>query len=324
MNRDSWVWLLSEYRAGRCSPEELEEVEHGLRMNAEVRDLYVDLINLEVGLGQCAEAVWVERQATLIAGGTSRGPVARRAWAGIAAGIALGLMAGILLSASVVRAFTGTRGAARGEMLGLANGDFETPTAPLSEGVPRAAAVWGGDFAQTVDAEQGVIPSRGGRMLKFLRADNQLTPPESRPAVSEMWQVISLRSDRSTVAAPPRQIEIAARFNAADLASGERMTFGVSLHAFAGFVEEAPELWRHHKTQALASASQEELLDRRTSSWQTLRARMALPPEATILLVGLRASRKGADPVNQDFGAHYVDEVEVYFVEPSPEILPTP
>jgi hypothetical protein len=317
MNREAWVWLLSEYLSGRCAPSESAKVEEALRTREEVRDLYVDFINLETGLNQCADAVWMERQSAQIASMPSRERGWRRAWVGTAAGVALGLMAGIVLSASMVWAFAGSKTLGKGELLSLAHGDFETEMDLLSDGIPTVAGVWGGDFARVVEAEQGVMPVEGRHMLKFLRADNRLTPPESRPAVAEVWQVIDLGSQALAEGMNSRPVEVAARFHAAESAAGERMTFGVSLHAFTGKVGEAPTLWRNHKSQALASASQEELWEAGTASWQSLRARMVLPREATLLLVGLRASRKGDVPNRQEFGAHYVDGVQVYFVEPS-------
>lgn len=324
MNREAWVWLLSEYLSGRCAPSESAKVEEALRTREEVRELYVDVINLETGLNQCADAAWMERQAAQIAAASSPGRAWRRSWVGVAAGVALGLMVGIVLSASMVWAFAGHKTLGRGELLRLADGDFETEMKPLPDGVPTVAGVWCGDFSRVVEAEQGVMPAQGRRMLKFLRADNRLTPPESLPAVAEIWQLIDLGSQALTEGMTSRPVEVVARFHAADFAAGERMTFGVSLHAFTGNAEEAPTLWRNHKSQALASASQEELWESRGASWQSLRARMALPREATLLLVGLRASRKGEVLNRQEFGAHYVDGVEVYFAEPSSPSSQTP
>jgi hypothetical protein len=113
-------------------------------------------------------------------------------------------------------------------------------------------------------------------------------------------------------------VEVLARFNGLVTAAEERLAFGVSLHAFAGEAHGGPELWRNHRTLALASASKEELADREPATWQTLRTRIVLPAEATVLLLGLRVVRKGVRVVDGVFGSHYADDVQLYFVESGP------
>lgn len=323
MNHEGWRWALFEYLAGRADEVQSLRIESRLREDTAFRDLYLDMINVEIGLRQSAEVVWMERQGMRCELHPSKGAPMRRRWVGIAAGMVIGLLAGVLLSASVGWAFQVTKTPGRGESIALGNGDFEGGLALLADGVPRSSGAWGGDFAEVVGMDGGVVPHGGKRMLKFLRADNRLTPIGSRPAVAEMWQVIDLSSGAHAIGDVSRQIEAVIRFDAAAV-SGDRVTFGVSLHAFAGAVSEAPELWRDHNALAIASASREELADEHPNVWQTLRVRMALPREAKVLLVGVRASRKGSHLERAEFGAHYVDDVEVFFADHPQPITPSP
>lgn len=316
MNEESWAWLLSEYIADRVSPEERLRVEEALQQQPDVRRLYVDLINLDVGLAQVSEAVWIQNMEQTSESRIATPSPLRAGWFGVAAGVAVGICTGIVLSASMVWAFSGPKPAARAEALPLANPDFEEGSAPGADGVPSVPRVWGGDYAAFAGPENGVTPASGARMLKFLRADNRLTPPDSRPAAGEIWQLLDLGTLPS-FAATVRHVEVSVRFNSAKGGKDEHVTFGVSLHAFRGDVRDGPALWRNHRTLALAAASKEELADEDTGSWQTLSTRLELPREATVLLIGLRVARKGVKTEDPEFQAHYVDQVQLHLVEPT-------
>lgn len=310
-----WIFAIGEYLAGRACAQESQRIEAALRSQPEVLRLYLDLVNLDIGLTQAAQARWMEAMGEASGGAPVVHGPPRSGWKGVAAVGVAGLLTGVLLSASMVWAFSGTRSGGRMEMLPLSNADFEEGGAPEADGVPSASATWGGDYAEFATAQNGVQPFRGMRMLKFLRADNRLTPPDSLPAVAEMWQFVPLSPTAVGSETASRSVEVLARFNGLVTAAEERLAFGVSLHAFAGGVQEGPELWRNHRALALASASKEELADREPATWQTLRTRMVLPGEATVLLLGLRVVRKGGRLVDGVFGSHYADDVQLYFVE---------
>jgi hypothetical protein len=314
MNEDLWVWQIGEYLGGRASPEEGRALEAALASDAHLRRLYVDVVNLEAGLVNSSESRWMAQmlQASepAVGGGRARGSV----WGGMVAGLLLG----VSLSASVVWAIGVSRGEARGGAVPVANADFESGEAPMSEGVPRVVGIWGGDFAEFAGARDAVSPASGRRMLRFLRADNRLTPPDSATAVSEVWQVL----DVAQFPAPPGRrasvVELAVRFNASEPGSEERVVFGASLFAFAGDAARGPELWNEHRRLALASTSVEDPLDHEVGTWQTLQARLSLPAEARVVLLGLRVGRKGPGAASPVFGSQYADDVRVRVVESVP------
>lgn len=227
----------------------------------------------------------------------------------LAAGVFIGLFGSSIVWAMVGRLVP----PATMTPLPLGDGGFEISHSLEFDGIPTKPRIWGGDFAAIVKDEAGVSPAEGRHMLQFLRGNNRLTPPDVRSSVAEIWQVVDLNDphakavrlngDQSAV------IEVSARFNATAEASAERVAFGVSVLAFAGDVGELPELWRARREMALAVSDKEELADADQSSWQTLIAQVTVPIEANLLLVQLRATRKGPGKRPQEFAQHFVDDV---------------
>jgi hypothetical protein len=316
MNEDEWMWMLSEFIAGRGSPESRLLVKEALSRDPRVRNMYVDLINLEEGLRLCAEGRWMERsESELSEDSIGAGRHWRRnVWVGVAAGVALGA----LLSVSMVWAFAGVRRDVKGLPVEVANADFESTESPHDAGVPSVIGHWGGDYSEITGKQGQVAPFSGMRMLRFLRADNRLTPSDSMPAVSEVWQWVKVERFPVHPGRRVSALELSARFNGEEDAARERVAFGVSLWAFNADVTEGPALWQEHRTLALASGSREELADRDGVSWQTVTTRLSVPAESNLVLLGLRVGRKGAGEKSPVFGAHYVDDVRLHVVETIP------
>lgn len=237
---------------------------------------------------------------------------ARRTLISAAAGLLIGLCSASVVWAMAINQWRGPKA----QPLPLFDGAFEVSESVGDEGVPTRAGVWGGDFAKVVSSDGGVVPAEGRRMLQFLRGDNRLTPADAKSHVAELWQVVDLRSldlKRQMPSAMKRSavVEVSAQFNAtADLAN-ERLAFAVSVLAFSGDVSEMPELWRGRRELALAAADKEEMADSDASQWQKLTAQVTVPQEANLLLVQVRATRKGPGPKSQEFGGAFVDAVAV-------------
>ena len=229
---------------------------------------------------------------------------------------AIGLLLG-LCSASVVWAMALNQWRVPKTLpLPLFDGGFEVSDLLGDEGVPTRAGVWGGDFAKVVSSERGVVPVEGRRMLQFLRGDNRLTPADAKSSVAELWQVVDLqaldlKSEVSSVKKQPAVVEVSAQFNATADTANERLAFAVSVLAFSGDVSEMPELWRGRRELALAAADKEEMADSDANQWQKLTAQVTVPPDANLLLVQVRATRKGPGPKSQEFGGAFVDAAGV-------------
>lgn len=227
-----------------------------------------------------------------------------RSIAALAAGVLIGLCC-----ASAVWAMVGHGRLSKLTPLPLVDGSFESSNAPSDEGVPIKTGVWGGDFAANVERADDIAPIAGRRMLRFLRGDNRLTPPDVKSSVAEIWQVVELDAERRKTLRQSQVVEVGAKFNVTATAASEKVAFGVSVLAFAGDVVQGPELWRERRELALATSDKEELADSRSDSWQKLTAQVTVPRETNLLLVQLRVTRKGPGPLGQEFGGHFVDDV---------------
>jgi hypothetical protein len=313
MNEDQWFWTLSEFLDGRGTLENRRLVDEALACDPRVQKMYVDLINLEEGLSRSSEERWMEAQAELEEVGASVWG-RRSAW-NLWAGLVAGGVLGALLSASVVWAFNGGRWEAKTQPVAIANADFESGNALQASGVPGQVGLWGGDYAEITGEQRGVMPASGMRMLKFLRADNRLTPLDSLTAAGEVWQWVKVDQFPAHAGRRVAAVELSARFNAVEDAAEEMVAFGVSLWAFDADVAAGPALWREHRMLALASGSREELADRDSGTWQTVTARMSVPAEANLVLLGVRVGRKGTGKKSPVFGAHFVDDVRLRVVE---------
>jgi|GEM_PF-1067700 hypothetical protein len=287
-----------------------------LRSNAGARRLMARLLADEQAIVNCLREEGIV--ALLDPAAAAGGPVApiklaarpfawRRALAAAAAGLVVGLF-----SASLVYGLVMQRGLVNeGIPVPLADGGFESGVEPAAEFVPARTGLWSGDFATLSEGGPEMVPSEGKRMLKFLRTDNRLSPAGVMPSAGELWQVVDLTEARAALGHELAVIEVSARFNQAAVSGGEKTAFGVGLMAFSGSAADAPAVWRERRELALAQADKEELADAEPGTWQRLSAQMTVPREANLLLVQIRAVRKGRGPHSPVLGAHFTDDVRL-------------
>lgn len=244
---------------------------------------------------------------------------AKRPWFQAVAQLAAGLIIGAFLTSAVWAYGLPLISAATQKTLPIANGGFEDFFNPPAQGVPRSPGMWSGDFVTITSTENGIHPRSGNRMLRFLRADDAFTAPGIHVVASELWQSVDLRPLRSMMGKGPVTVQLSAWFNAVPH-PGRRCTAGVSLGAYSEEPSAGPQLWRSRHQLSLAESEREELIDDDPETWQRVDTQVAVPPDATLLLVQIRVSDKSAEPHAgaSSFSGHYADEVTLRVVDPQP------
>lgn len=196
--------------------------------------------------------------------------------------------------------------------LPLTDSDFESPQSIPAEGIPSRPAVWSGDFSRTVEAENGIIPRHGVRMLRFLRSDHNHSSPRERSFVGEVAQVIDLRPLRAGLGKTEYLLEMSAHFNAIAQAPAGRYEFAVKAAAFRGDPADAPRFWEEPESSQSRS-HRCVTADSDAATWQRLALPLMVPADADFLVLECAAVWKGPQTGESAVGfpGHYVDRVEV-------------
>ncbi|MEY5012127.1 MAG: hypothetical protein RLZZ253_3266 [Verrucomicrobiota bacterium] len=328
--KTEWEVLIAQFLDGRIDQAALEKLEEQLQRNPGARRHLRSMASLENGLRdwagvKAAREAW--REAAPISPGGARG-FRSRSWP-VAAAIAVG---GMLVG------FSGSLLFAKGLLLkdppairiALGNEDFEKPADLGTGGVPSMYGIWGGDFAEVVPEDQGVVPPRGAKsMVRFLRADNQNSPPGEVQGVSQLWQVVDLKPVRVREGRGALMVELGAWFNAASVVPEKGHVFGVHLTAFQGGSKLAGEAWKSPRQTALASGSRHQKADEDPAGWQWVSVRIHVPAEADSLLLSVYCGEGVSRGVKRTetavFPGQYVAGVRLnYFQRPVSVKTPTP
>ncbi len=301
MNTD-WHELIQRYIAGTITDEEARTLQDALKRDAELADLYLSYVNLDVVLEAKAEAVEMTP-------GVDRAivPPPQR-WIGLfrqmrplsaaAAGLVIGLF-----SASVVFGFVVQRGLEKRTPVAVFAPGFENAQMPLANGFPGGPGQWSGDAAQAVAAENGVVPKEGNVMLRL--------EPMSK-GVPRIYQVLDLQSLPPDAGGESREIEISASFATA----GAEASVRYLIRAFG--VTEAPEnldaAWFDRRDESIASATKGLDVTPGATGWQTFSVKIQAPRAARslVLFFGTRTPDKAARTV-----PHYLDDVRVSLLTPT-------
>jgi hypothetical protein len=241
----------------------------------------------------------------------SRVPAGLRPLGLIAAGLALGVF-----MTGLAWAMTRTEPAPP-EVL-LAEG-FESSAAPIAAGVPTAADVWSGDLAELVEAQAGVEPAGGRRMLRFVSADYS-GKPNPGGYIGEIYRLIDVRRYRRTTSGDA-VVQVSALFNAAAAAAADKFHYSLSLYALdeATAAEGSTPGAAVLAERALATSRRSnDVLDADAGSWQKMSVELRLPPNAEYLLVRLAVGHAGPSRTtvgHETFVAHYADDVRVVLAE---------
>ncbi len=320
--------LLIESRTRPFTPPEREELNASLRHDAGARCHAARFLLDDTALAEDLRAAQVENlmrdDASGLIAGTSEdfAPPARRpAWqwrplTSLAAGLVLGLFC-----ASMVWAYAVPRAAELvNRVVPLANGDFESNTQPLADGVPRGFGVWSGGSTRIVESEQGIQPRSGEHMLKIIRSNSRTDSASPERPAGDIMQLVDLRSFKEETASGNAVLEVSASANTSETESG-RYRFGVRAFAFSGRPEDlgsdTPEILQ----SALAASHNGVVLGARPEKWQTVTARLLVPAEADFAMIKLTVSQREAFSGPVEFAGHYIDDVKLLLrVQPSSSV----
>lgn len=303
---------------GPLTAEESTRLSELLRDDPAAQEAYLDHVMMDALLerefGGVAPAV-TRSEAIASRDVVVRGPWRRfRSMAKMAAALFVGAFL-----ASAVWAYALPRvSAAKRVRLPIGDGSFENGGAPGQDGVPVRPGVWGGDFSRVVDAEQGVQPHEGRRMLRLVSADNSQTPAGAPRRAAELWQVVDVRPMRGLLGRGPAAVEVSAFFKAVPPAIKDRFVYGLAIYAFHGDPVSGPEAWKMRRELALAGMDKEESAESVAAQWRPLAAQITVPPDADFLLVQARFVCKTPGPLTTpvEFAGHYLDDFALHVVLP--------
>ena len=232
-------------------------------------------------------------------------------------------VAGIVVSAlctSAVWAYAGQWLSPKPKVSHLSSTDFENIPAVPPAGIPSQPGQWSGDYSRIVDAENGIHPHSGRRMLRFLRADNALASKGAPNYVGEAAQVIDLRPLRAELQQGASQIEITAWFASSDIhTKNEQFRFLLKAATFKGTPSEAPVLWEDTAQAALSMVQRQTPHAAAPVQWESLSISIPIPPTADLLVFECGVLQCGTRPRSGtvEFPGHYVDDVSVVLRTPA-------
>ncbi len=294
--------LIRRYIDGDAAEADREELQDKLRCDPTTRRLFARYANIDATLG---------------GGGIALGEVAfparpaRTTWLSgrpliaAAAGIVFGMFC-----TSIVFAYVGP---SLGRVLTLLQDSFESGPAPEVTGMPREIGKWSGDFTEIVGEQQGVKPSSGKQMLRFLRADYEGKVNPEGSYMSDVYRLVDVRAYRREFGDGGAVAQLSAGFNAVPFPEGAGFDCAVFLHALdaetALVLREKQDANVIRESLAMA-CNHRARLDRDPKTWQPVSAELRLPAHTEFLLIHLAVqSSLSRRPVT--FDGHYLDDVRL-------------
>jgi hypothetical protein len=303
----NWHDLIQRYLSGTITDDEARSLEQQLTADPDLRDWYLDALNLDSALEATAEsaqtALSLPVPLSYRAQSSARHGSARwlswRPLTAAAAGIVFGM-----LCTSVVFGFVGQRGVEKKTPLALVQPGFEDAQMLLAKGFPDDSARWGGDEARVVTAENGVQPKDGHHMLRL-----ETTASGAPVLYPRLYQVIALPPSTAEL----RDIEVSASFVTAD--PGSSPYYSIRVYA----VTQVPELlgpdWFDDRNDVIAMAARGMDNPPDSTGWQSFGLRVQVPDKARSLVVFFGVKNKETSPAKRP---HYLDDVQVSFIDSPP------
>jgi hypothetical protein len=299
------AWL--RLHDGALSPKELADLEADLRASPELRREFAEFQVLATALHDR-----LRREAYAPAPSLPRTSWIKRALLrpaiGIAAGIALGIGCTTLVFAFTAAATPTTKTIP----LQLVDGSFESGIPMAAFGMPAQPGHWSGDFSDIVEAENGISPAAGSRMLRFLRADNAGKPTSTLNYVGEAAQIIDVRPYRVELRSGQASAEISAAFNSIPLPAGHKESFEVKLAAFRGDMVDGRRFWTDPEA-AFSRAQRSIVADSDPATWQRIAVQIPIPEDTDFIMIQCATVRREPRLTEgvATFAGQYVDDVEV-------------
>lgn len=254
---------------------------------------------------------------------TSLGRVVR------AATIPLTLVIGSLVGMGVAWAVVPQVRSALTIPLRIANGGFEdeppgsimaTAKADRLEQLPETFIAWGGDRVRVCDAEQGITPFEGERMLAFEKAlpgpgDEAVTRADS----CDLFQVVDLSAYRPQIARGGCTLTAVAHVIDAGAVRSVATDFVVRMHVFSGAAAGVLTGWPHTRLEAIATGTERVTSFGGQAAWRELTAQASLPKDASFAILQIDATNMDRTPGRPAavFDRHYCDDVRLALTVPT-------
>jgi hypothetical protein len=226
-----------------------------------------------------------------------------RNWRPISLAASIGILIGTFSSPSTW-AFTAERR--------IWTESFEGMPTNTSPGIPKQPAVWSGDEAQMVQAENGVKPKSGLKMLRFLSASY---PGEnsSSSSWSDVYRLVDVR-DLGGPITERTAIRLSAHFTAVPSPPSEKYQFSVALYALENVPSgEDAHLRLPSILEASLATGSRIVPITAPGTWQELSQELVVPPETRFVLIHIsmvKALPKRGSGVAL-FTGHYVDDLRL-------------
>ncbi len=206
----------------------------------------------------------------------------------------------------------------------LLHDSFEQPPFPRANNAPKEPGFWSGDVTQPVGPEQGITPSDGQTMLRFISTAPEGESPAFHSA-SEIWRFIDLDGIRKKAGRPADAelpLTLSAAFNGIPAQPGRQPQCELQLVATDSSPAAGENVWlgRSRKAsiagnprQCLVSAYRTEAIDRDPASWQQLTVTVTAPPAARYLLLHCLVSDNSLDVAepSERLPGNYVDDIRL-------------
>lgn len=313
----NWHDLIERYISGTITEAETEALEQQLKTDADLRDWYLDAVNLDSALELTAESAELAMILPVppshrVLTPASSHPFRWLSWRPLTAAAA-GLVIGMFCT-SVVFGF-GVRSFER--VVSLLRESFESGPAPMVTGVPQELNLWSGDYSEIVDSYEGVKPEQGTKMARLLRSDfeGRTVPLPSRQG--DLMRVVDVRPFQSEANGADVVLTLSALFNAVTFPATERYDGMVTIYALGADTDLRGATEDSVKEDALAfSVGRFPALDRVPSTWQPASTRLLLPAgtafvmlKASVCRMPVGSKSLSSLPESVTFAGHFVDDV---------------
>lgn len=196
----------------------------------------------------------------------------------------------------------------------LHSAGFEDVLKVSTDGMPMTLGTWGGDMAEIVGRQSGILPQSGDRMLSFVLTGGG--PVHGREtnvwSASEQWQFVDLTPYKDAIDNGVTA-ELSAFFNrvSAEDAVNE---FVVVLAAYRGTPEDVKSHWWSQRPEMALAHSQHTIkTDEDPTTWERDEVRFEVPTGANLLVVSIAAAK--SNPAERLHG-HFADSVALRLVIP--------
>jgi len=307
--------LIQQYIAGLLNEADAGSLHESLKVDADLRRLYLHYINLDVALEAQANSKNRVNEILMVTPEMPGEPPARwLSWRPLTTAT-VGLVIG-LCSASLVFGFVTPKTLPPEQptepRVILVQESFESPAVKIQDGFPSEAGIWGGGTARMVEAIDGVTPVEGYRMLRV--------EPDSLSTLTYLDRIVDLSDHPLPGLNESRYVEVTASFHAEVSGLRDRYTlraaaFGEAPGSLRHLWMDVP--WRDLEGSTLAASKRGLSTTTETRGWQKITVRVEAPPEARSIVISLAAGLFETPDLRN---AHYIDDVHAaLFITPQPQ-----